>query len=78
MAFILRRLVFYVVAIFVAITFNFLMPRLMPGDPVEAMFAAAGGRLPPLILRPPTANLLGAKPAAAAVAKPASRGRAAC
>jgi peptide/nickel transport system permease protein len=47
MAFILRRLVFYVVAIFVAITFNFLMPRLMPGDPVDAMFAAAGGRLPP-------------------------------
>jgi peptide/nickel transport system permease protein len=47
MAFILRRLFFYIVAIFVAITFNFLMPRLMPGDPVEAMFAAAGGRLPP-------------------------------
>jgi peptide/nickel transport system permease protein len=47
MAFILRRLVFYIVAIFVAITFNFLMPRLMPGDPVDAMFAAAGGRLPP-------------------------------
>lgn len=47
MAFILRRLVFYFVAIFVAITFNFLMPRLMPGDPVDAMFAAAGGKLPP-------------------------------
>jgi peptide/nickel transport system permease protein len=47
MAFILRRLVFYIVAIFVAITFNFILPRLMPGDPVDAMFAAAGGRLPP-------------------------------
>lgn len=47
MAFILRRFVFYLVAIFVAITFNFLMPRLMPGDPVDAMFAAAGGKLPP-------------------------------
>lgn len=47
MAFILRRLVFYAVAIFVAITFNFIMPRLMPGDPVDAMFAAAGGKLPP-------------------------------
>ncbi|MCR9136628.1 MAG: ABC transporter permease [Alphaproteobacteria bacterium] len=47
MAFILRRLVFYSVAIFVAITFNFIMPRLMPGDPVDAMFAAAGGKLPP-------------------------------
>ena len=47
MAFVFRRLVFYIVAIFVAITFNFVMPRLMPGDPVDAMFAAAGGRLPP-------------------------------
>ena len=47
MAFLVRRLFFYLVAIFVAITFNFLMPRLMPGDPVDAMFAAAGGRLPP-------------------------------
>lgn len=47
MAFIIRRLLFYIVAIFVAITFNFLMPRLMPGDPVDAMFAAAGGKLPP-------------------------------
>lgn len=46
MAFILRRLAFYLVAIFVAITFNFVMPRLMPGDPVDALFAAAGGRLP--------------------------------
>lgn len=47
MAFILRRLAFYIVAIFVAITFNFLMPRLMPGDPVDALFAAAGGKIPP-------------------------------
>ena len=34
-------IVAFIVAIFVAITFNFLMPRLMPGDPVDAMFAAA-------------------------------------
>ncbi len=47
MAFILRRLAFYIVAIFIAITFNFLLPRLMPGDPVDALFAAAGGSLPP-------------------------------
>ena len=44
MAFILRRLFFYIIAIFVAITFNFILPRLMPGDPVAAMFAAAGGK----------------------------------
>ncbi|RJL06196.1 ABC transporter permease [Paracoccus aestuarii] len=47
MAFVIRRLAFYLVAVFVAITFNFLIPRLMPGDPVDAMFAAAGGRMPP-------------------------------
>ncbi len=46
MAFILRRLAFYFLAIFVAITFNFIMPRLMPGNPIDAMFAAAAGRLP--------------------------------
>lgn len=46
MGFILRRLAFYIIAIFVAITFNFLIPRLMPGDPVDALFAAAGGRMP--------------------------------
>jgi peptide/nickel transport system permease protein len=46
MAFLIRRLAFYFVAVFVAITFNFIMPRLMPGDPVDALFAAAGGRMP--------------------------------
>jgi len=46
MAFIIRRLAFYFVAVFVAITFNFIMPRLIPGDPVDALFAAAGGRMP--------------------------------
>jgi peptide/nickel transport system permease protein len=45
MGFILRRLGFYLVAIFVAITFNFLLPRLMPGDPVDALFIAAGGKM---------------------------------
>ena len=29
-----RRLVFYVFAIWVALTINFLLPRLMPGDPI--------------------------------------------
>jgi peptide/nickel transport system permease protein len=30
----LRRLVFYVFAVWVALTLNFLLPRLMPGDPI--------------------------------------------
>lgn len=47
MSFVLRRLGFYLIAFLIAITFNFLIPRLMPGDPVDAMFAAAGGRMPP-------------------------------
>ena len=34
MSFILRRFVFYLVAILIAISFNFLIPRLMPGDPL--------------------------------------------
>jgi peptide/nickel transport system permease protein len=34
MRFFLRRLVFYLFAIWVAITLNFLLPRLMPGDPI--------------------------------------------
>lgn len=47
MGFLLRRLAFYLIAIFVAITLNFIMPRLMPGDPVDALFAGAMGRMPP-------------------------------
>ena len=46
MSFILRRFVFYLVAILIAISFNFLIPRLMPGDPVDALFASAQGRMP--------------------------------
>ena len=46
MGFIVRRLSFYLVAIFVAVTFNFLIPRLMPGDPIDALFASAQGRMP--------------------------------
>ncbi|MEA1649184.1 ABC transporter permease [Nitrospirillum sp. BR 11164] len=47
MSFLLRRAGFYVVAFIVAATFNFLLPRLMPGNPVDIMFAQAGTVLPP-------------------------------
>lgn len=47
MSFILRRLSFYFTAFLIAISFNFLLPRMMPGDPVEAMFAAAQGKMDP-------------------------------
>jgi peptide/nickel transport system permease protein len=45
MNFVLRRLSFYLTAFFVAITFNFFLPRIMPGSPVDALFAAAGGKM---------------------------------
>ena len=35
----LRRLVFYVFAVWVALTLNFLLPRLMPGDPIGGVLA---------------------------------------
>lgn len=45
MAFLLRRLVFYLAAFVVAATINFFLPRLMPGDPIQKMFAGAGSNL---------------------------------
>ena len=38
MAFLARRVVFYVVAAWVAVTVNFVIPRLMPGNPAEVLF----------------------------------------
>src|SRR5205823_14745661 len=35
----LRRLLFYVFALWVAVSLNFLLPRLMPGDPVGGLLA---------------------------------------
>ncbi len=50
MGFLVRRIIFYLVAFFVAITLNFTLPRMMPGDPFEIMFAAAQGKMPPEIM----------------------------
>ena len=47
MRYLFSRLLFYFVAFFIAISFNFLLPRLMPGDPVDALFAGAAGRMDP-------------------------------
>jgi peptide/nickel transport system permease protein len=41
----IRRLLFYAVTAFVAISVNFFLPHLMPGDPVQAMMASAGPSL---------------------------------
>ena len=42
MRFLLRRLVFYVIALWAAITLNFLLPRLMPGSPLDGIIANYG------------------------------------
>jgi peptide/nickel transport system permease protein len=47
MKFALRRLGFYLLAAWVAVTLNFFLPRLMPGDPATALFARFRGKLNP-------------------------------
>jgi peptide/nickel transport system permease protein len=39
MRFIVRRLGFYAVALWGAVTLNYLLPRLMPGDPIDGLLA---------------------------------------
>ena len=43
----LRRLGFYLIALWAAVSVNFLLPRMMPGDPIDAIIAHNQGRLPP-------------------------------
>jgi len=43
----LRRALFYVITAFAAITINFFLPRMMPGDPVERMLTRFQGELSP-------------------------------
>ncbi|OGO25999.1 MAG: peptide ABC transporter permease [Chloroflexi bacterium RBG_16_54_11] len=45
MIFILRRLGFYLLALFVAVTLDFVLPRLLPGDPAAAILAPMGSRM---------------------------------
>ena len=46
-AFIVRRFFFYCLAAWVALTLNFIVPRLMPGDPASNLFAKFQGNLKP-------------------------------
>lgn len=45
MRYVVQRLGFYLIALWVAVTLNFLVPRLMPGDPASALFAHMQGRV---------------------------------
>lgn len=47
MSYLARRLGFYLIAAWAAVTLNFFLPRLMPGDPASALFARFRGRLGP-------------------------------
>ena len=42
MRYILRKLGFYLAALWAAVTVNFIIPRLMPGDPVDLLIAKLG------------------------------------
>jgi peptide/nickel transport system permease protein len=48
--FILRRLGFFLVTLWAAVTLNFFIPRLMPGSPAVAMMAQYHGRINPQAL----------------------------
>jgi len=47
MEYVLRRLGFYALAAWASITFNFALPRMMPGDPGDALAAQMQGRVEP-------------------------------
>ena len=47
MNYLLRRFGLYALAGFLSLTFNFFLPRLMPGDPAAALFGRFQGRLKP-------------------------------
>ncbi|MFC4242498.1 ABC transporter permease [Gryllotalpicola reticulitermitis] len=51
MRYVLRRLVLFVITLWVALTVNFFIPRLMPGNPAEAMMARFRGRVNPAALK---------------------------
>ena len=44
MSYVLRRLVFYLIAAWAAVTFNFFLPRMMPGDPGDVLLAKLRGQ----------------------------------
>jgi peptide/nickel transport system permease protein len=51
MRFLVRRLVFYLVTLWAALTINFVLPRLMPGTPVQAAIDKLQGTASPGIVK---------------------------
>src|SRR5215472_7509583 len=51
MRFALRRLAFFVLTLWAALTLNFFLPRLMPGNPAIAMITRFRGAITPQTLK---------------------------
>ena len=51
MRYVLQRVGFLILSIWAAITINFVLPRMMPGNPAEVMFAKFQGRMTPMALK---------------------------
>jgi peptide/nickel transport system permease protein len=47
MRYIIKRIIFFLITAWAAITINFILPRMMPGNPAEVMIAKFQGRLNP-------------------------------
>lgn len=51
MSVILRRLQFFVITLWAAVTLNFILPRMMPGSPAQALMARYKGQLNPAAIK---------------------------
>jgi peptide/nickel transport system permease protein len=51
MSYIVRRLEFFVITLWAALTINFILPRVMPGNPGEAMLVRFHGRVSPQAIK---------------------------
>jgi peptide/nickel transport system permease protein len=51
MSYIVRRLEFFVITVWAALTINFILPRVMPGNPGEAMLVRFHGRVSPQAIK---------------------------
>jgi peptide/nickel transport system permease protein len=51
MSYIVRRLEFFVITVWAALTINFILPRIMPGNPGEAMLVRFHGRVSPQAIK---------------------------
>jgi peptide/nickel transport system permease protein len=51
MSYLIRRLEFFVITLWAAVTMNFIIPRVMPGSPAEAMIVRFHGRASPQAIK---------------------------